>query len=301
MIAPQDQFLTSQGPMKSWFDRARQAEKEKAVLSISLFPMQPWVDVAEGGWAVVVYTDNDPALAGRIACLLADLAWSLREDFWLSERVPPAEAVQQAVDAPEGLIILSDMGDAVYGGGTGDSTCVLREMLKQSIPCPAYIPVVDPETVEQALKNGTGVMELSVGAKKDPFSEPVVLRGHISAISKGLQMDTERGLSDLGKTVVFEVQNLKIVLLENRSYAINQPILYTHLGLDMEQAKIVVVKTGSNFQYFQPWRKGLIRVDSPGTTQSDLKAFDWRKLPRPVFPLDEIPEWKSVATIVEAT
>jgi microcystin degradation protein MlrC len=56
-------------------------------------------------------------------------------------------------------------------------------------------------------------------------------------------------------------------------------------------AKLVVVKTASNFQFFAQWRKQMIRVDTPGTTQSNLSEFEWKRLPRPIFPFDEMPSW----------
>ena len=56
MLAHQEQFLTSHGPMKAWFDRARAYETHPGVVSVSPFPMQPWLDVPEGGWATVVIT-----------------------------------------------------------------------------------------------------------------------------------------------------------------------------------------------------------------------------------------------------
>ncbi len=298
MIAPQDQFLTSVGAMKNWFEQARKLEKTDNVLSISPFPMQPWIDVEEGGWAVVVYTDDNPELAGSIASRLAQQVWDSREEFWVSHRVPPAEAVRKAVEADQALVVLSDTGDAVYGGSAGDSTCLLREMVQQQIPCQAFLPVVDARAVDQAFANGLGKATITVGAKYDPFSEPIELTGQITALSEGLKLVSERGTTDLGKTVLFEVQNLKIVLLANGGYAINQPILYTHLGLRIEDAKMVVLKTGSNFQYFEPWRRELIRADTPGTTQSNLKDFVWKKLPRPVFPLDDIQDWKAKAVVL---
>ena len=61
----------------------------------------------------------------------------------------------------------------------------------------------------------------------------------------------------------------------------------------MTDAKMVVVKTASNFQFFTRWRRELIRVDTPGTTQSDLTAFDWRRIPRPIYPLDRIERWEA--------
>lgn len=294
MITPQDQFLTSAGPMQQWFDRARQFEREPGVLDVSPYPMQPWLDVAEGGWAVVVHTNGQPELASRIAAEMAALAWRLRRDFWKSQRVAPAEAVAQAVAASEGLVILSDTGDSVYGGAPGDNTVLLAELHKQNVPCLALVPVVDEEATAAARAAGVAAtITLKVGGRHDHrFSQPVTLTGRVAAVCEGLTTEVpDRGVCRLGHTALLECGALRIVLMENRSFAINHPLLYTHLGIDVGQAKLVVVKTASNFQYFAPWRKQLIRVDTPGTTQSNLAAFDWRRLPRPIDPFDPIDDW----------
>jgi microcystin degradation protein MlrC len=287
--------------------------------------MQPWLDVAEGGWSVIVHTDDDPALAQTLAAEMANKAWSLRERFWVSARVPPVEAVRQAVAAEQGLVILSDTGDSVYGGAPGDSTCILRALLDQQVPCPAFVPMVDAEALNAALAAGVGkqvTMELG-GQKKgvgslfrsaldeneaektpDPFflpgkvdnlfSKPVQVTGKIAAVSQGFTVDLhERGICDLRRTALLQVGSIFIALLDHRSFAVNHPVLYTHLGLDMADAKMVVVKTASNFQFFSRWRSGLIRVDSPGTTQSDLTAFRWKSLPRPIYPLDSLGDWRA--------
>lgn len=294
MLTPQDQFLTSAGPMKEWFDLAREIEQRPGVLDASPYPMQPWLDVREGGWAVVVHTDNDAALAEQLADELADKAWLLREQFWMSERVAPAEAVRQAINAERGLVILSDTGDSVYGGAPGDSTVILQALLEQhrSMPsdCLAYLPVVDPQSLAQTIAVGVGAnVTLDIGGKLDNiFSQPVRVTGQVSAISRGFVVDLgDRGVCDLQQTSLVSVGNLRIVLLGHRSFAINHPVLYAHLGLDINDARLVVLKTASNFQFFARWHPGLIRVDSAGTTQSDLRAFDWKRVPRPMYPLDE--------------
>lgn len=291
MITPQDQFLTAAGPMKTWFDRARELERRPGVLDVSPYPMQPWLDVAEGGWSVLVHTDNDPALAESLAAEMANLAWTLREQFWRSERVAPADAVRQAAAAPRGLVILSDTGDSVYGGAPGDSTCILRALLDERISCPAYVPMVDPPAVEAAHATGVGKeITVELGGHMDTvFSRPVRVTGHVAAVSDGFRVDLhDRGVCDLGRTALMRIGSVFVALLDHRSFAINHPVLYTHLGLDITDAQLVVVKTASNFQFFQRWRADLIRVDSPGTTQSDLRAFRWTRLPRPIYPLDPL-------------
>ena len=89
MLAPADRGLTAEWPMKEWFDLARKMEKEPGVVSISNFPVQPWLDVEELGWATVVVTDNKPQLARHLAAELADRAWALRGEFWQVRRLAP--------------------------------------------------------------------------------------------------------------------------------------------------------------------------------------------------------------------
>jgi microcystin degradation protein MlrC len=295
MITPQDQFLTSAGPMKEWFDLAREMERRGGVLDVSAYPMQPWLDVAEGGWAGVVHTDADPVLAQTLADEMADKAWNLRDQFWLSQRVAPAVAIRQAMAAERGLIVLSDTGDSVYGGAPGDSTCLLRAMLEQQITSPAFVPMVDPAALNAVCTAGVGAeITVELGGKMDHvFSKPVPVTGSVAAISNGFKVNLhDRGVCDLRRTALLQAGMIYIALLDHRSFAINHPVLYTHLGLDMADAKMVVVKTASNFQFFSRWRTGLIRVDSPGTTQSDLTAFQWKRLPRPIYPLDQLADWR---------
>src|SRR5437763_1137413 len=116
--------------------------------------MHPWPAVAEGGWSVAVHTDGDGDLARQVTTDRSALAWQLRKTFWASERVAPAEAVRRAVAAGEGLVILSDTGDSVYGGAPGDNTCLLRELLEQKVPCLSLVPVVDTEAVAAAVAAG---------------------------------------------------------------------------------------------------------------------------------------------------
>jgi microcystin degradation protein MlrC len=270
-------------------------ETRDGVLDVSPYPMQPWLDVAEGGWSVIVHTDGDEGLAQTLANEMAKQAWSRRRQFWRSERIAPADAVRQAVEEDRGLIILSDTGDSVYGGAPGDSTVILRELLKQNVPELAFVPIIDPQVLEAAATAGVSAeITADLGGKVDNvFSQPVAIRARVAAVSNGVTVDlADRGVCDLRRTALLEVGQIRIVVLDHRSFAINHPVLYTHLGLDVNEAKLVVVKTASNFQFFQRWRNGLIRVDSPGMTQSDLTAFDWRRIPRPTYPLDEVHDWR---------
>ena len=299
MITPQDHYITSHGPMKDWFGQARILENTNGVMDVSPYPMQPWLDVKEAGWSVVVHTTDDQLLAEEIAKKLANQAWINRKSYWRSDRVSPSEAVRRTYNAEKGLVVLADTGDAVYAGAPGDSTCLLKEFLTQAEGQAAIIllPIVDPIVVEAAFTAGLGAwLDLEIGARLDNnFSDPVMISAEVMAISENYCANLEgRGTCELGRTGLLKLGGIHLVILEQSVFAINYPILYTHLGIDLNDARAVVVKTASNFQHFSRWQHELIRVDSPGTTQSNLMAFEWVHAPRPLYPLDpEFTHWQA--------
>ena len=299
IVGHHERLDTAEGePMKEWFDLARKLEKKPGVISISNFPMQPWMDIKEAGLSTVVYTDNKPELARELATELANKAWELRERFWKSDRLSPEEAIKHAVGAKEGPIILSDPADTVFGGAPGDSTCLLKEMLRQKITCTALIPMYDPEVYHKAVQAGMGSeITVKVGGKSDSiFSKPVQVTGKVTGVSSGFEVDLMKG----GKlspgpcpfiiqrgTIVLEVGSIKLLISENRLMAGIHPDIYRHFGIEPAEAKIIVMKTGSNFQYYEPIMKELIRVDCPGVAQADLTKFEWVRAPRPIYPMDK--------------
>ncbi len=294
MIAPQDKFLTSSGPMKEWFDLAREMEKDGEVIAASTFPTQPWLDAPDNGWSCLVYADS-VGKARRCAEKLAAKAWLMRREFWRSERLPLPDAIAAANSEPRGLVVISDTGDAVFGGAPGDNMSIAAEMLKHELSGPALVPVVAPDAFAKALKAGIGgKIKLRLGGKMSAgFSPRLEISGTVTALAGAGDFILDDGRRrPKGRSALFEHGNLKIAILELRDYAINHPYLYQNLGVDVEKAQMVVLKTGSNFQYFKKYQSRLIRADSPGPTQSDLTAFKWKMRSRPIYPLDDIKSWR---------
>jgi microcystin degradation protein MlrC len=296
MVAPQDHFRTASPPMATWFDRAREIENQPGVVSVSTFPMQPWLDVEDAGWATLVYVD--PAVGDGVArqhsAELADLAWSRRAEFWRSERLPIDTAVSQAIAEWGGLVLLSDTGDCVHAGSPGDSTALLESLLAHDLDGDAYVFLVDPASVAAAHEAGLGgTIRRAVGGWSGaPSSRPLEVDARVIGLSAGVQVRTvDHGFSDIGRTALLEMGHVKLVLCSIRSIAMLYPALYQHLGLVIDDAKILMLKTGSNFQYYDRWTRRLIRLDSPGPSQSDLTQLPWQRAPRPLYPLDRDLEW----------
>ena len=294
LLSHQEQFLTSKPPMKTLFDRARAMEEDPRVLQASPFPMQPWLDVAEGGWSITVTTDNDPALAGRLADELADLAWSMRDVFQVKDAVAVDEVVRLA-DAAPGLVILSDTGDTVFGGAAGDSNIILESILRQGIQGRALIPMIAPAAVARLTEAGVGAeVTLELGGHATGFFEPLSVTGTVRQVGGGVVKVAKHNQLqvDLGRAVIFETGPVTMLLTELRAVAGNLPEVYRALGVEPEDYDMVVLKTASNFQYFLPIASQVIRVDTPGPGQSDIASLPWQRQPRPVYPLDDVASWR---------
>jgi microcystin degradation protein MlrC len=91
---------------------------------------------------------------------------------------------------------------------------------------------------------------------------------------------------------VFEVGPVTLLITERRGTAGNVPDTYRAFGIEPSEFKMAVLKTASNFQYFAPISSRVIRVDTPGPGQSDVKGLPWKRVPRPIFPMEEVGSWR---------
>ncbi|HVL72326.1 MAG TPA: M81 family metallopeptidase [Beijerinckiaceae bacterium] len=290
LLSHQEQFLTAKPPMKTWFDRARALEADPRVLQASNYPMQPWLDVAEGGWATIVVTDGDRDLAERLADELADLAWSLRDAFQVREAVSVDEAVRMADAAEKGVVVLSDTGDTVFGGAAGDSNLILEAMLRLGIRGPALVPMIAPKAVAKLAAAGEGAtVTLPLGGETaTAFFRPIEVTGRVRRIGGGVVAlaDTHQREIDMGVTAIFETGPVTMLISELRGVAGNIPDVYRAFGVEPAEYKMAVLKTASNFQYFAPISSRVIRADTRGPGQSDVFTLPWTRLPRPIYPLE---------------
>jgi microcystin degradation protein MlrC len=213
------------------------------------------------------------------------------------DSITPEAAIKRALAAEKGLVILSDTGDSVFGGAAGDSTTILREMLHQQITQPALLPMVDAEAVDRAIRAGEGSeITVMLGGKLDHhFSQPVEITAKVAKIGGGRIEAPVIALEsfDMGRAVLLQAGSIGIVVSEERGIGGNHPIVYRHFGVEPAEAKMLVVKTASNWQFYREMTSEVIRVNTPGATMSALHDFDWTQLPRPIYPLDDLPEWSA--------
>jgi microcystin degradation protein MlrC len=152
--------------------------------------------------------------------------------------------------------------------------------------------VVDPEAAAACHRAGAGKeIELMVGHSVDPrWGEPLQLRGRIERLSDG-SFTYAGGILDgvtvtMGPSAVLAADSIRLLVMSNPTYEWGDD-QYRALGLDPSTAKFVGVKNMMNFRLgYGGLMKGYFVLDLPGPTPPDMRTLSFKRLSRPMFPLD---------------
>ena len=134
---------------------------------------------------------------------------------------------------------------------------------------------------------------MKVGGKADRHhGEPVEIEGVVRTISDGVYRNIgpmrDGVLDDQGRTVVIDTGGVLVVLTERRMPMWNLQQLRA-LGIEPTRLSIIVVKAAIAYRAaYVPIANRIIEVDTPGLAAADVRRFDYKRLKRPIYPLDEI-------------
>ncbi len=263
----------------------------EGLIDACLFHGFPYADVADGTASVVVVSENEGKAAAEH---LAQYVWEQRDKFCIESRTP-AEAFALAKETEkEGYIVINEASDNPGGGCPGDGTHLLREMLKENLPRSIFGYMVDAECADILFRHRPGDrVDLTLGGKHEKiFGEPLVIRdAEIISLSNGVFRHTSPNLrgveTSLGKSARIRVGNVEIIIGSNRNQTFDDRP-FAVLGADLREYRYVGLKSTQHFQsFFGDKAARIISCDPPGLNSADLHTFEYKKIPRPVYPLDE--------------
>jgi microcystin degradation protein MlrC len=292
LIIQAENSQTHRGPMHKLIRTAQSLESSGKAEAISIFPVQPWMDIDEMGCAVVAVTNDDPRAAQIHADSLAARLWKNKKDYEVSlKSVPDALAAAERIEG--GPVVLAESSDSTGSGSPGDSTGVLKHLIKAKLSGPAAIFLVDPESVKKAVSAGIGAtIKTSIGAAFDKKnSRPVPVTAYVKMISDGRWTARARGYNTgittaMGRSVVLEVGRVLILVAERSAMTVDPELFRSH-GIDPLYCKIVVVKSPNGFRAaYEPIAKGIFLVDTPGVSTANLARLPFKRIARPIYPLD---------------
>ncbi|RMD63698.1 MAG: M81 family peptidase [Alphaproteobacteria bacterium] len=287
---------TAPGPMTEMLARAAAFEAEPGILSISINAGFPWADIADAGPSVVVVADGEEAAARA-----ADIAQTLIDEIWQTRHRKSIETLdvetalaRLATVAPgPGPVVLADYADNPGGGGYGDSPRLLGGLIAAGIENAAFATMYDPEAAAICHRAGEGAeVSLALGGKMDPaFGAPLEVCGTVQRLTDGrLTFDgpMAKGVHiDMGPSAVLRVGGIDTVIASGRFQVYDQQF-FRHAGIDPASRAVLGVKSAHHFRAaFGPIARASLVVDSgAGLTSANFKALPFRKVRRPIYPLD---------------
>lgn len=289
-------------PMLTVKHLAHDVEGLRGVLNVSYLPGFAWADIEPTSFSVIVTTDSDRDRARSLANEIATHVWEHREDF-IVKPTPVDEAVQIAMQAAEGPVVLADIGDNPGGGAPADGTVLLEALLRLGAANAVVVPITDPESVKQAFAAGAGSrVTLSLGAKVDHFhGEPLDVTGEVLLLSDGHFV--HRGLMstgvemNMGPTAVIALEgknggSVKVVVTSHRYQPTDLEVLRSQ-NIEPTALQIIAVKSSVHFRSaFMPIATQVIEVDTPGLTSPHLDQTKFHKVRRPIYPFDPDMTWE---------
>lgn len=276
-----------------------------AVRDITFFPVQPWLDVAELGFAVTVTTDGDETLAETLADDLAERVWAQRERFAI-ETVPIQDAIAHARAAERGPVLFVQSSDSANAGATGDSSAAIAGLLEHGADLRALATLVDAPAAAACAAAGAGArVRCQLGGTLDRrFCDPVEVEGVVAATGSGAYVLSARIRTGtriaLGRWAVLDVGRLAILITE-RPAPTFEPGIWRHVGLDCESADVIVVRSALYYREgYRDITTDAVILDLPGASTPDLRTLTFSRAPHPLYPFDEIDEWHPGARASQA-
>ncbi|MES0114306.1 M81 family metallopeptidase [Mesorhizobium sp. M0013] len=290
--------------MTDLVNRARAAEERDDVYAVTVFGGFELADLAETGVSVVAVA-RDKATARAVADEIAKEAWRRREEFLYLE-LPLEHSLssgREAAGGPvTGPVLLLDHGDNCMSGGTCDNIDVLAAALASDLDGIVAGPICDPQVVAELIEAGVGAtatINLGNKVKADAFAAPrtpVRLRGKVVAVSDGNYVVSgpiySGQLCHMGRAVKFQT-DAAIVLITERPHEPWDLGVFQCAAIDPLKARYLILKSRMYCRpVFERHCKGVIECASGGVTSSNHNLFSFRKLARPIYPLDGEIHWE---------
>ena len=298
MLVPAEAQALADPPM----GRLRQladAELGDDIVDVSLFPVQPWLDVPELGFGVTVTSWGDGETAQDAADRIADAAWAARSSFAVAVH-PVADVVAALLPRPDGgPVLLVQSADSPTAGATADSAVVIAA-LADAVGIRSYATVVDEPAVAVCHAAGSGGrVEVTLGATLDArWSGPVAVGGRVGAVGESpvvLAGDSMTGQEiSMGRWATLDTSidgTGLAVLLTERPAPTFDPAGYRHAGLEPADADAVLVRSATMYRAgFRGIYSVAYVLDLPGASTPRLDYLEFHRAPRPLYPLDAAAE-----------
>jgi microcystin degradation protein MlrC len=287
---------TADSPMRDLETAARQIEAgDPNIWAVNVVAGFAFADASDAGVSFSVVTTGPDEAAERALRTLADQASALKH-LGLPQEHSPDEVLAAVDRNAKGPIILVEPSDNIGGGAPGDGTGILRALLRHSAADSGVI-INDPLAVAElrTIKPGER-RNLAIGGRGSPFDEgPVSLDVELVSLSDGrfTLEDPNSHLAasvgvhiDMGPSAVVRHDGITILLTSRKTppFDLGQ---WRSQGIEPTALRFIGVKAAvAHRRAYDPIAAASYTVRTPGPCSSDPRTLPYRRLRRPIFPLD---------------
>ena len=294
LLAPPDTG-TDEPMMSKLEDMARALEQSAGHWEVGVAPGFAHADTPDTGMSFWVVSDK-PAISCDTT--LESLFSQARS---LTRELQPAEwdlhaALDRIAEEKKFPALLVEPADNIGGGAPGDATFILRALLERPIGKSGVI-LNDPEAAKLLHSHAPGsTVKVSLGGRGSSFDPgPVTLEVKIEKLTDG-SFELEDKHSHLASICGSQILMGPSALVTHGHVTILVTSLPTppfdlgqwrSQGIDPEKLEIIGVKAAvAHRQAYNPITASTFTVKTLGPCTSDLRSLPYKKLRRPIFPLD---------------
>ena len=293
MIIPAETMGTSDQPLLQIRELADSLIDDE-ILDISLFPVQPWIDVSEVGFGITVVHSGNVERANECAEIIRIALWKIHKEFQAT-LYSVDEAINSAIKGYQGKMqMIAQSSDAPTGGSTGDDSREVASLVNFGSDIPSACTVVDAPAVESAFAQSIGdEVALSLGFTIDPrWGKPVTVyakllnKGQTPVVLSGPVMTGQ--VVSIGRWILLESANKVQILISESATPTFDPAGYEVAGIDLDACTVVHVRSPLLFKSGFAGRYGQIfPLDLDGPSTPNIKSLQFFKVPRPMIGLDD--------------
>ena len=240
----------------------------------------PYADFADCGPALAAYADTQAKADAAADAFAAHVA--AREADFVQDVLPAAEAVAEAkrlaVRASKPIVI-ADTQDNPGGGGHGDTTGLLAELVRQQAKGAVLCLINDAASVAACVAVGEGgSLDLSLGGKSDGL--PLDCTARVLKLTDGrFTLTGPMGAGNpgnLGPCALIDIDGVRVMVVSRKMQALDQAIL-RHVGVEPSECPILVLKSSVHFRAdYGPIAESIIVGIAPGPVVADPAILNFR-------------------------
>ena len=281
-LLPITSQCTLTGPMQEVMAARDAIQAQTGAAEIAWCFGFPYADFEGCGPAFVVYAESDGAAAAAALRFLVEL--ERRETAFGQEILDAAQAVGLAMReaGPGGPVVIADTQDNPGGGGHGDTTGLLAELIRQGAVGAVVCLINDAESAAACHAAGEGgTVALELGGKSD--GAPLAVRVRVLRLTDGrFTLTGPMGggnPGNLGPCALVEVEGgVRVVVVSRKMQALDQAIL-RHVGVEPAEVGILALKSSVHFRAdFGPIARLVIVAAAPGPVVADPGTLPFRHL-----------------------